>query len=291
MRCVAFKQVDVFSPAHFGGNPVAVILDAEDLPAAEMQRIARWTNLSETTFVLPATQPGASYRVRIFTPRQELPFAGHPSLGTAHAAMEAGLTVPNDGGLVQECGAGLLPVRIEQDGDVRRLFVRAPHPVLGDEDAALAGELAAALGAAVEATPVPRAVTVGPTWIVARMADAARVRALSPDMQALVALSQARGAVGVTVFGAEPDGGDARYAVRSFAPVDGIPEDPVCGSGNAALGAFLHQAGAAPGPRWVVSQGRECGREGRVWTTVAADGAVEVGGRTTTRIDGVIRLD
>lgn len=291
MRCVAFKQVDVFSPAHFGGNPVAVILDAEDLPAEEMQRIARWTNLSETTFVLPPTQAGASYRVRIFTPRQELPFAGHPSLGTAHAAMEAGLATPKDGRLLQECGAGLLPLRIEQDGEVRRLFVRAPEPVLGEADPALAGQLAAALGGELAATPAPRAVSVGPTWIVAQMADAARVRALAPDMPALVALSRARHAVGVTVFGAEPAGGEAQFAVRSFAPIDGIPEDPVCGSGNAALGAFLQQAGQAPGARWVVSQGRECGREGRVWTTVAADGSVEVGGRTTTRIDGVIRLD
>lgn len=291
MRCVAFKQVDVFSPAHFGGNPVAVILDAEDLPAEEMQRIARWTNLSETTFVLPPTSAEASYRVRIFTPRQELPFAGHPSLGTAHAAMEAGLATPVDGMLVQECGAGLLPVRIEQDGEVRRLFVRAPAARQGEADPALAAQLGAALGAAVEATPPPRAISVGPTWIVARMADAARVRALAPDMPALVALTRERGAVGVTVFGSESGGGDAQFAVRSFAPIDGIPEDPVCGSGNAALGVFLHQAGQAPGPRWVVSQGRECGREGRVWTTVSADGAVEVGGRTTTRIDGVIRLD
>ena len=291
MRCVAFKQVDVFSPAHFGGNPVAVILDAEDLPAEEMQRIARWTNLSETTFVLPPTQPGASYRVRIFTPRQELPFAGHPSLGTAHAAMEAGLAMPVDGRLVQECGAGLLPVRIEDEGDVRRLFVRAPEARFGSADPGLAARLSAALGSEVAADPVPRAITVGPTWIVARLADAARVRALSPDLPALVGLSRALDAVGVTVFGAEPAGGEAQFAVRSFAPIDGIPEDPVCGSGNAAVGAFLREAGQLPAARWVVSQGRECGREGRVWTTVARDGAVEIGGRTTTRIDGVIRLD
>src|SRR5690606_21252794 len=211
MRCVAFKQVDVFSPEHFGGNPVAVILDAEDLPADEMQRIARWTNLSETTFVLPPTRDGASYRVRIFTPRQELPFAGHPSLGTAHAAMEAGLARPVDGRLVQECGAGLLPVRIEQEGEVRRLFVRAPEAVAGAVDPALAGQLSAALGDQVEATPAPRPVSLGPTWIVARMADAARVRALSPDMAARAGLSRGHGAVGVPGVGAEP-GGEAPVA-------------------------------------------------------------------------------
>lgn len=289
MRCVAFKQVDVFSPANFGGNPVAVVLDAEDLGAEDMQRIARWTNLSETTFVLPPTQPGASYRVRIFTPRQELPFAGHPSLGTAHAVLESAFASPVDGQLLQECGAGLLPVRIEDEGDVRRLFVRAPDAQFGAIEDRMAQALGEALGAPTSIDPPPRAVRVGPTWIVARMADGATVRALAPDMEALVRLSAEHGAVGVSVFGSEP--GDAEFAVRSFAPIDSIPEDPVCGSGNAAIGAFLHDAGQLPAPRWVASQGRECGREGRVWTTVSRDGVVEVGGRTTTRIDGVIRLD
>lgn len=289
MRCVAFKQVDVFSPANFGGNPVAVILDAEALSAEDMQRIARWTNLSETTFVLPPTTPEASYRVRIFTPRQELPFAGHPSLGTAHAVMEAGVATAREGRLLQECGAGLLPVRIEVEDEVRRLFVRAPDARFGNREDGLAQALGAALGAPVLASPTARAVNVGPTWIVAQLADGAAVRALAPDMDALVELSRTHDAVGVTVFGAED--GDARFAVRSFAPIDGIPEDPVCGSGNAAIGAFLREAGQLPGARWVVSQGRECNREGRVWTTVAGDGTVEVGGRTTTRIDGLIRLD
>jgi PhzF family phenazine biosynthesis protein len=254
-----------------------------------MQRIARWTNLSETTFVLPPTAPEASYRVRIFTPRQELPFAGHPSLGTAHAVLEAGVASAREGRLVQECGAGLLPVRIEIEDGVRRLFVRAPDARFGNADSALAQALAAALGAPVQTTPAPRAVNVGPTWIVAQLPDGAAVRALAPDMGALVELSRAHDAVGVTVFGDGDD--DARFAVRSFAPIDGIPEDPVCGSGNAAIGAFLREAGQLPGARWVVSQGRECNREGRVWTTVGDDGAVEVGGRTTTRIDGLIRLD
>jgi len=289
MRCVAFKQVDVFSPANFGGNPVAVILDAEDLDPTDMQRIARWTNLSETTFVLPPTQPQASYRVRIFTPRQELPFAGHPSLGTAHAVIEAGVAVPRDGVLVQECGAGLLPVRIEIENEVRRLFVRAPDARFGASDPALAQALSSALGAPLLADPPARAVNVGPTWIVAQLADARAVRGLSPSMEALVALSRSHDAVGVSVFGR--DHGDTQFAVRSFAPIDGIPEDPVCGSGNAAIGAFLREAGQLPGARWVVSQGRECDREGRVWTTVGSDGSIEVGGRTTTRIDGVIRLD
>src|SRR5512147_107191 len=121
-----FLQLYVFAPRLLEGNPLAVIVDAEGLDAETMQRLARWTNLSETTFVLPPTQPGADYRVRIFTPRQELPFAGHPSVGTAHAVLLRGLVPPRDGGLVQECGAGLLPLRIEGDGGDRRIHVRAP---------------------------------------------------------------------------------------------------------------------------------------------------------------------
>lgn len=288
MRCVAFKQVDVFAAADFGGNPVAVVLDAEHLSPADMQRIARWTNLSETTFVLPPSQSDASYRVRIFTPRQELPFAGHPSLGTAHAVIEAGIAVPVDGVLVQECGAGLLPVRAQASDDAPLLFVRAPDARFVD-DASIAAELSAALRAEIAAQPAPRAVNVGPTWIVAALADATAVRALQPDLAALTALSRRVGAVGVTVFGRES--GDTTFAARSFAPIDGIPEDPVCGSGNAAVGAFLREAAALPSPEYVVSQGREVAREGRVHVHVDADGRIEIGGRTVTRIDGMIRLD
>ncbi|HET6605001.1 MAG TPA: PhzF family phenazine biosynthesis protein [Xanthomonadaceae bacterium] len=289
MRCVAFKQVDVFSPANFGGNPVAVILDGEALEARDMQTIARWTNLSETTFVLPPTTAEASYRVRIFTPRRELPFAGHPSLGTAHAAMEAGVASAREGRLVQECGAGLLPLRVESGDGFRRLFVQAPEPKLHAPDAAMAGALSAALGAVVADTPAPRAIDVGPVWIVARLESGPAVRALAPDFAAVAALCVRATAVGVTVYGPE-EAGDVRFVVRSFAPGEAIPEDPVCGSGNAAVAAFLRQAGALPAPRWVVSQGREVDREGRVWVC-ADDASIEIGGRTVTRIDGVIRLD
>src|SRR5512147_117897 len=121
-----FLQLDVFAPRLLEGNPLAVIVDAEGLDAETMQRLARWTNLSETTFLLPPSQPGADYRVRIFTPRQELPFAGHPSVGSAHAALEAGLARAVDGHLVQECAAGLLPMRVEGEGAARRIYVRAP---------------------------------------------------------------------------------------------------------------------------------------------------------------------
>lgn len=289
MRAVPFKQVDVFTSAPFRGNPVAVILDAAGLDAAQMQRIAQWTNLSETTFVLPPTTPGASYRVRIFTPRQELPFAGHPSVGTAHAVLEAGLATPDEGAMVQECAAGLLPVRVEADESGRTIHVRAPQarlsqPVTDDVQA-----LAAALGAMPLTDPAPQVVDNGPQWWVAGFGSAAAVRALSPDMARLSELTLARGAVGVAVYGpAEEDG--IALAVRCFCPADGIPEDPVTGSGNAAIAAFLQAHDALPAQQWVASQGREVGRDGRIEMQVGEDG-IYLGGRAVTVLDGLIRLD
>jgi PhzF family phenazine biosynthesis protein len=288
MRIVPFKQVDVFTATPYFGNPVAVILDADGLDVDTMQRIANWTNLSETAFVLAPTSPAASYRVRIFTPRQELPFAGHPSVGTAHAVIEAGLAQPQDGRLVQECAAGLLPVSVEIDdnGDTR-IFVEAPAARLAaavDGDAALLGR---ALGLAPLSTPAPQVVDNGPQWWVARYPSAAEVRALQPDMIALAELTLARGAVGVAVFGPESDG-PAAFAVRCFCPADGIPEDPVTGSGNAAIAAWLAANDALPARTFRTSQGRELGRDGEVMLRVEAE-AIALGGRATTVVDGMIR--
>lgn len=288
MQIVPFKQVDVFTDRAFAGNPVAVILDAEGLDGAAMQRIAHWTNLSETAFVLPPTQPGASYRVRIFTPRQELPFAGHPSVGTAHAVIEAGLADAGTGRLVQECSAGLLPVRIEGEGGARRISVRAPTAKFADVVTGDAQSLGAALGATPLAAPAPQVVDNGPHWWVAGYGSAAEVRALAPDMGALAALTLARGAVGVAVYGPEAEG-EAALAVRCFCPADGIPEDPVTGSGNAAIAAFLARHDALPANPYLASQGREIGRDGRLAMHVADDG-VWLGGQSVTVVDGMVRL-
>jgi len=289
MRIVPFKQVDVFTATPFAGNPVAVILDAEELSGDEMQRIARWTNLSETAFVLPPSSSEASYRVRIFTPRQELPFAGHPSVGTAFAVLEGGLAWLEGDRMVQECAAGLLQVVVEVDAEGQRIFVDAPAarheaPVDGD-----AQRLAAALGAMPLQQPAPQVIDNGPRWWVAGFATAAEVRALQPDMNALADLTLQRGAVGVAVYGPESDG-PAALAVRCFCPADGIPEDPVTGSGNAAIAAFLDAHGQLPAPQYLASQGREVGRDGEVWMRV--DGpSIALGGRAVTVVDGMIRLD
>ena len=291
MRIVPFKQVDVFTAAPFRGNPVAVVFGADGLDEAAMQGLAAWTNLSETTFVLAPTVPGADYRLRIFTPRQELPFAGHPSVGTAHAALEAGWAHAHDDRLVQECAAGLLNIRVVREANRQRLFVRVPEPHLVSGDLMLTHALGRALGTPLRSNPEPRPIDVGPTWIIADLEDASLVNALEPDMAALATLCRERDAVGVTVFGRSTIDGVALEA-RSFAPADGIPEDPVCGSGNAAVGAYLYANDMLPrgGVTFVVAQGCRVGRDGRVHVAVDPDGGIEIGGEAVTCVDGTIRL-
>lgn len=285
MRTREFAQIDVFACRPFGGNPVAVVLEAEGLDGAEMQRIAHWTNLSETTFVLPPETSGGSYRVRIFTPRQELPFAGHPSIGTAHAVLEAGLAAPDaEGQLIQECAAGRLPLRLRGEGAGRELFVRLPEPRI----APLAGAEQTQLEDALKAPLTPAAaVNVGPVWIVAGLASGDTVRALQPDFAALARLSLATAAVGVCVYGRDASG-EADLVVRSFVPADGIPEDPVCGSGNGAIGAYLQARDALPALSYSSSQGRECGHDGRVRVEVDPEGRLWIGGQARTCIRGRI---
>lgn len=291
MPTFEFLQLDVFASRLLEGNPLAVVIGADALDAPTMQRIARWTNLSETAFLLRPDQPEADYRVRIFTPCQELPFAGHPSVGSAYAAIEAG-TVPLQSALVQECAAGLLPVTVQGSGATRTIHVQAPAARIDRADTPLAASLADALKVDFPATAVHR-IDNGPLWLVCDLGQARTVRALAPDLPAIAALCLARGAVGVSVFGAE-DGGDAAMAVRAFCPADGIPEDPVTGSANAAIGALLHHTGDVVryGRRYVASQGREVGRDGRVAVVIdEASGAVTVGGQCAIGVRGTFSLD
>lgn len=280
-----FAQLDVFADRPGAGNPLAVVVDAEGLDDAQMQAFANWTNLSETTFLLPPSSSQASYRVRIFTPRQELPFAGHPSVGSAHAALEAGLVHAIDGALVQECAAGLLPMRIVDEADHRCIFVRAPRarfPSIPSDcalDELLAsmecGELAAAM------------VDNGPCWWVVELASERVVRELAPDLAAIARLTLATGTVGFAVF-ARSSGAEFQVVVRAFCPADGIPEDPVTGSANAAIAALMLHRSALQSPCYVASQGREVGRDGRVRVEVDADGEVWIGGQTQTVVSGTL---
>jgi PhzF family phenazine biosynthesis protein len=283
-----YAQVDVFTTRAGYGNPVGVVLDAEDLDDAAMQRFAAWTNLSETTFVLAPTRAAADFRLRIFTPRRELPFAGHPSVGSVHALLDARPEWRDREQLTLECAAGLLAVRIDGSAAQRRIFVQAPAAKLAPPAAGLAGEIERALGARPNDDPAARLVDNGPRWLIAELADAAAVRALRPDFAATADLTTRHDAVGVCVFGREATG-DAALAVRAFCPADGIAEDPVTGSANAAIGAFLHANGAlaAIGWRYRASQGREVGRDGEVEVDVdARTGAVAIGGQCVSCIVG-----
>lgn len=283
-----FKQVDVFTTRPFFGNPVAVVLEADGLDTAAMQRIAAWTNLSETTFVLRPTVPAADYRLRIFTPRSELPFAGHPTIGTAHAVIEAGI-VADKPELRQECAAGVLRLTIDGAGRERSIAVEVPPAALAPIPADARPAIEQALGAPLARDAV--IVSVGPRWLTVMLADAVAVRALAPDFGAIAAVSRRLGATGITVF-ALADGGDHDVVVRSFAPADGVPEDPVCGSGNAAVGAWLDHAGVRVGEagRYRASQGRELGRDGYVSVRIdPTTRRVWIGGAAVTCLDGVLR--
>lgn len=272
MPTLRFKQVDVFTSVPFQGNPVAVVIGAEGLDTATMQRIANWTNLSETTFLLRSE--AADYRLRIFTPRQELPFAGHPTVGSAHAALESGF-IERKSRLRQECGAGILDLAV--DGDT--ISVRGPKAKISEVGAIPGFPLVSA----------PRRIDVGPVWVVAEVQDARALAALAPDMTALGKWTDSVDATGVTVF-AKSDECVAAIHVRSFAPAHGIPEDPVCGSGNLSVAAYLHYTKDLRfGKAYVARQGAQMGRDGRVRVTIADDG-ISIGGNAVTCVEGTIRL-
>lgn len=294
-----FKQVDVFTNRAFRGNPVAVILDSTGLDTAGMQRIANWTNLSETTFLLPATQAGADYRVRIFTPQSELSFAGHPTLGTAHAALEAGLITANNGQLVQECAAGLVRLTVREPATAatdapdataagREIAFELPQATITELTAAQIAQLEAALGAAVLPNSLPRLIDVGPKWIVAQLQGAQNILNLKPDFSAIQALDRQLGSSGITLFGLHAAGHAASLEVRSFAPSAGVNEDPVCGSGNGCVAAYIRESGQiqAFGRQFTSMQGACVGRDGRIQTAFGDNGAIWIGGHSVTCVDG-----
>lgn len=279
MRSRAFSQVDVFTAVPYKGNPVAVVLDGEGLSDAEMQAFANWTNLSETTFVVPVTEPGADYHLRIFTPKDELPFAGHPTLGTAHAVIEAGLAHPRDGRLVQQCRIGLVELAIGDSG----VSFRLPRFSLDELSDA---EATAWLGEGVRLVGAPHAVNVGPTWLIAELAEIAAVEDLAHDPARLTRYYQRTGMTGATIFATDGE----RVVVRSFAPGDGIPEDPVCGSGNAAVAAYrLSMGQIGEGDSYLASQGRQLGRDGWISARIE-DGYVHIGGQCVTCVKGTVAL-
>ena len=272
-----FRQVDVFTTTPYFGNPVAVVLDGEGLSTEEMQRFAHWTNLSETTFVLPPSSPDADYRVRIFTPNLELPFAGHPTLGTCHAWLEAGGAPENAGAIVQECGAGLVTVGRTDDG---LAFAAPPLVRSGPVDEDTTAEVVRAL--AIERDDVVDIAWAdnGPGWVAVLLESAEAVLALAPRYTDL--------ALGVA--GPHPPDAPEAIEVRAFFAKDGaLVEDPVTGSLNASLAQWLIASGRVSAP-YVARQGTALGRGGRARVTQDPDGAIWVGGGTVTCVAGTVEL-
>ncbi len=273
----AFCQVDVFTATPCLGNPVAVVLEGGGLTEDDMQRFARWTNLSETTFVLPPTADRADYQVRIFTPSRELPFAGHPTLGTCHAWLSAGGTASQDDLVVQQCGAGLVPIRQTADG---LAFAAPPLLRTGPVDDPLVEHLAAVLGIERAAIVDAQWADNGPGWVAVLLDSAEAVLALRPDVTDL----------DLGVVGPYPPGSPEAFEVRAFFPTyGGTGEDPVTGSLNASVAEWLLRTGRASTP-YVASQGTVLGREGRVHISADDDGTIWVGGGTITCVTGQVEL-
>ncbi|MDN6133341.1 MAG: PhzF family phenazine biosynthesis protein [Brevibacterium sp.] len=272
----AFAQVDVFASEPYRGNPVAVVLDAEGLSDEELARIANWTNLSETTFVLPPSDSRADYRLRIFTPSRELPFAGHPTLGSAAAWLEAGGVPHSQDTVVQECGAGL--VHLRRGGST--LSFAAPDCIRsGDLGESFVEQIAAALNVDRSEILGHQWVDNGPGWAAVRLASAEQVLALEPDFSQI---SDSK----LGVLGSHPEDNDHEYEIRAFVPGVGVAEDPVTGSLNASVAQWLIGSGLAPA-KYTVTQGTALGRAGVIEIS-QEDDEVWVGGPTTVCIRGTV---
>ncbi|MCC7006614.1 MAG: PhzF family phenazine biosynthesis protein [Ottowia sp.] len=286
-----FQQVDVFTQIPFKGNPLAVVLDADNLTDDQMQAIARWTNLSETTFVLSPTDPHADYRVRIFSPSAEFPFAGHPTLGTAHALLETGIQTLLPTQIVQQCGIGLVPIRMMGEGS---LAFRAPAAELRPLDKTLYPLLQAALASDdCVLTPPPIVANMGIRWLTVRMQSARDCLAVCINANALSELIEVCDVTGIAFYGAHDQFSPTHYEVRALFMQQGLPiEDPVTGSANACIARVLQAQNFPDGTPSIrgysVRQGTPLQRDGRL-SMVFLDNEPWISGQSITMINGQIQ--
>ncbi len=290
MAVLRYLQLDVFPARPGTGNPLGAILDADGLSSRQMQALATWLNLSETVFFLRPTAPGADYHIRIFTPTRELAFAGHPSVGTAHAVLQAGLATPIDGVLVQDGIAGALPLRVSGEGAQQRIAIRTPRAQLAETAEATDPRLRAALKDWPLGSLPPARMQGGRSWWVVQVADEAALRALRPDWDAVAALAESTDSMGVFTY-AFSDGSEGfDLAARAFVGNGRRFEDAASGAANAVLAAWLDLRDALPRGRapFEVSQGREVGHDARLTLRVDEDGEVWSGGQVQTVITGTI---
>jgi PhzF family phenazine biosynthesis protein len=278
-----YQEVDVFGATPLAGNPLAVVHDAEGITAEDMQRFASWTNFSESTFLLPPSSPEADYRVRIFTLNRELPFAGHPTLGTCHAWLQAGGEPRQPGVIIQECAAGLVPIRRDEKGALA--FAAPPLQRSGPVDEAYVNQVAHLLGIERRHIVASEWVDNGPGWVAMLLPDADMVLNLEPDAGRFTG----EGGLDIGVVGFYPDGADSAYEVRAFFSDEhgGLREDPVTGSLNASLAQWLLSTDRVRAP-YVASQGTRLGRAGRPRINQDDDGTIWVGGNTFSIVDGSV---
>ncbi|HEY0198951.1 MAG TPA: PhzF family phenazine biosynthesis protein [Rhodanobacter sp.] len=283
-----YLHLDVFAATLGGGNHLGVVIGANDWNTEDMQRFARWNALVETTFLLAPTDPEASYRVRIFTPQKEIPFAGHPSIGSAHAALECGLAESRNGLLWQECGAGVLPIRVQGESGHRELLLRSPEARVVETGLAAHPLLASTLEGIRLGVLSPALVDGGRRWWLAEVADEASLRAWRPDHAAIGELARASDSMGLCAF-ARCAGNDYQLAVRAFPAGVGIVEDPASGAANGLIAAYVaHAEPKGPLARgYRVSQGREIGHDARLIARIEDD-AVWIGGHSRVVIDGTL---
>ncbi len=281
-----YLQLDVFARSIGGGNPLGVIVDAGGWSVQQMQSYARWTNLVETTFLLPPVARSSSYRVRIFTPTREIPFAGHPSVGSAHAALDCGVAQARDGLLVQECAAGLIEVRVEGQAGKRELFVQSPTARILRTGQENEPRLRGLLADVVLGRLPPAFVEGGRRWWLAEFESEAELRSWQPEHAEIAAIAAATDSLGLCVF-ARSESADDDLVVRAFPAGVGIVEDPASGAANGLIAAYIAGADSNdPLTRgYRVSQGREMGHDAAIRIDFR-DGAVWVGGQTNTIVSG-----
>ncbi|EMG48046.1 Antisense-enhancing sequence 1 [Candida maltosa Xu316] len=279
-----FKQVDVFTDVKYKGNPVAVIFDADGLTTDQMQDIARWTNLSETTFVVKPQSSDADYGLRIFTPGEELPFAGHPTLGSAFALLEDGLIAPKNGKVIQDCKAGLVEISIDESSSL--LEFKLPYAKSRPISEETKNQVQESLGKTVVGQPV--LIETGPKWAVFEFMSADDVLNLNIDLAKITELSKENDWTGIEVFGKHESG---KYELRNIAPIVGVAEDPACGSGSGALGAYLSAHKKEVIDSFEITQGRPIGRDAKIRVRIGKDdGSVFVGGNAVTCFSGTYSI-
>jgi len=296
MQPLRYFHLDVFAAKRGGGNHLGVVLGAGHWSDERMQRFARWNDLVETTFLLPPEAPQASYRLRIFTPQREIPFAGHPSVGSAHAALESGMARAFDGLLWQECRAGVLPIRVAGNGAARQLLLQSPGERVLDTGIDAHANLRPALAGVTLGALPPALVDGGRRWWLAECADEASLRAWQPDHGAIGALAAASDSMGLCAFARSTHSAararDYQLVVRAFPAGVGIVEDPASGAANGLIAAYIAHAEphGALARGYVVSQGREVGHDASLTVQIEPD-AIWVGGRTHTIVDGSLQWD